>query len=60
MLYIIKYTLDILSSQLFDVVKEQPIDKLIKEYDHIHDKRIEFEKSNEKLLNAQKIIEEII
>jgi len=60
MLFIVKKTIDSLSSNLFDIVKDEKIDELLKEYDDIHVQRVELETYNTELLNAKKSIEKII
>ena len=60
MLFIVKKTIDLLSSNLFDIVKDEKIDELLKEYDDIHVQRVELETYNTELLNAKKSIEKII
>ena len=60
MLFIIKETEDSLSSKLYNVIKNENVDLLVREYDEVHNERQNLENSNRDLLNAKQLIESII
>ena len=60
MLFLVKKTEDNLSSKLYNIVKSENIDNLVKEYDEIHVERNNLEKNNRELSNAKTLIESII
>ena len=60
MMFIVKETEDSMSSKLYDKIKTEKLDDLVREYDEIHQERLVLEKSTRELYNAKKMIEEIV
>ena len=60
MLFIVKNTEDSLSSKLYNIIKNENLNELVKEYDEIHTERTNLEKSNRELINAKEMIESIV
>ena len=60
MLFMVKYSVNNLSSKLYDAVKKEKLGVLLKEYDDIHIQREQLEKSNRELVKAKELIESIV
>ncbi len=60
MLFIVKETEDSLSSKLYNVIKTENLDDLVREYDEVHNERQNLENSNRDFRNAKELIESII
>ena len=60
MFFVVKKTEEILSSNLYEIIKNEKLDILLLEYDEIHTQRVELEKSNRELHKARELIESIV
>ena len=59
MLFLVKKTEDCLSTNLYEKIKNENVEKVLLEYDDIHSQRMDIEKSNRELYNARKLIESL-
>ena len=59
MLFLVKKTEDSLSTNLYEKIKNENVEKVLLEYDDIHSQRMDIEKSNRELYSARKLIESL-
>jgi len=60
MFFLVKETEDNLSTRLYEIIKDEPLDGLLQEYDEIHQTRLDLERSSLELNSAKELIETIV